>query len=128
MEARAKVVPGLPRANATISCWQDPPQPIAELHSTPNLPKDVDFVVIGSGISGACIALNLIEKQPDARLLMLEARQACSGATGRNDASIFGAVKAATGRMSLLAVVIFDMVLTRDTRHCRRPHQSRLIS
>ena len=102
MNARATVVPGLPCANPTVPCWQDPPLPIAELRSTATLPKDVDFVIVGSGISGACIALNVVEAQPDARILMLEARQACSGARGRNgasDATDSRAVTAASGRM-----------------------------
>lgn len=41
-------------------------------------------MIIGSGITGASIAHKLLAEQPNASILMLEARQASSGATGRN--------------------------------------------
>lgn len=78
------MAPGLPRPNPTISYWQDPPDAIADLRSTASPPEVADIVVIGSGISGACIAYNILERLPSAKVVMLEARQACSGATGRN--------------------------------------------
>lgn len=87
MEERAKVPPGLPREHPTISYWQDPPDSIADLRSTAALPPFADYVVIGSGISGACIALNLLIAKPKAEVVMLEARSASSGATGRNGMS-----------------------------------------
>ncbi|KAG7853766.1 hypothetical protein KL919_005405 [Ogataea angusta] len=40
-------------------------------------------VIIGSGFSGASVAFNLLE-QTDEKVLLLEARDVCSGATGRN--------------------------------------------
>ena len=73
-----------PRPNPTISGWQDPPDAIADLRSTVELPQTADIVVIGSGISGASIALGLLDTGKDLNVVMLEARQACSGATGRN--------------------------------------------
>lgn len=88
MDKQAAIAPGLPRADPTISYWQDPPDAIADLRSTPSLPKVADIVVIGSGISGACIAYNILECSPGAKVVMLEARQACSGATGRNGESL----------------------------------------
>ncbi|KAK3067517.1 hypothetical protein LTR53_015572 [Teratosphaeriaceae sp. CCFEE 6253] len=97
MEERAKVPPGLPRPHPTVSYWQDPPSAIADLRTTPDLPNSADFVVIGSGISGACIAYNLLSQQPFARVVVLEARQAASGATGRNG----GHTKAASYRSFL---------------------------
>lgn len=84
MEDRAKVPPGLPRPGPTVSYWQDPASDIANLRTTTDLPMTADYVVIGSGISGSCIAYNLLSQRPNARVVMLEARQACSGATGRN--------------------------------------------
>jgi len=84
MEERAKVPVTLPRPNPTTSYWQDPPDEIADLQSTEHLPEYVDYIIIGSGISGASIAYNLLKKTPHSTILMLEARQACSGATGRN--------------------------------------------
>jgi glycine/D-amino acid oxidase-like deaminating enzyme len=41
-------------------------------------------VIIGSGITGASIAWKLLQAEPDASILILEARTASSGATGRN--------------------------------------------
>lgn len=48
-------------------------------------PREADYVIIGSGITGAFIALDLSRTlAPDTRILILEARDAVSGATGRN--------------------------------------------
>jgi len=87
MEERAKIPVTLPRPNPTTSYWQDPPDEIADLQSTEHLPEYVDYIIVGSGISGASIAYNLLKKKPGSSILMLEARQACSGATGRNGKS-----------------------------------------
>ena len=84
METRAKIPPGLPPSNPTTSYWQDPPDSIANLRSTDNIPTESDYIVIGSGILGSCIARNILLRRPGAQVLMLEARTACSGATGRN--------------------------------------------
>lgn len=91
MEERAQIPVPLPRANPTTSYWQDPPDVIADLRSTAHLPDKADVVIIGSGISGAAIAWNLLhpsgvgdDSNNDHSVVMLEARQACSGATGRN--------------------------------------------
>ncbi|KAI4793336.1 FAD dependent oxidoreductase, partial [Aureobasidium sp. EXF-8846] len=97
MEERAKEPVSLPLPNPTTSYWQDPPDEIANLQSTGNLPEQVDYIIIGSGISGASIAYNLTKKKPHSSILMLEARQACSGATGRNG----GHTKAASYRSFL---------------------------
>lgn len=85
MEKRVSIPVSLPRENPTISYWQDPPDDeIANLRSTSHLPNTADIVVIGSGISGASIAYNVLSRSPGTKIVMLEARQACSGATGRN--------------------------------------------
>lgn len=86
MNEQASIPPGLPRDNPTESYWQDPPDEIARYQTTKVLPSYGDYVIIGSGISGTCIAYNLLTRKPGARVLMLEAREACSGATGRNGA------------------------------------------
>ncbi|KAF2717697.1 FAD dependent oxidoreductase [Polychaeton citri CBS 116435] len=97
MEKRASIPPGLPKPSPTVSYWQDPPSDIAGLRTTSKLPTSADYIIIGSGISGACIAHNLLSKKPNASVLMLEARTACSGATGRNG----GHTKAASYRSFL---------------------------
>lgn len=91
MEERAAIPPSLPCCDPTVSYWQDPPDDIADLRSTPELPPHPDLIVIGSGISGACIAYEYLRRRPKARILLLEARQACSGATGRNGGHTKGA-------------------------------------
>jgi hypothetical protein len=84
MDERASIPSTLPRPNPTVSNWQDPPDAIADLRSTAKLPEIADVVIIGSGISGASIALGLFDADKGLNVVMLEARQACSGATGRN--------------------------------------------
>ncbi|EHY56367.1 hypothetical protein ABEF92_006907 [Exophiala dermatitidis] len=84
MEQRSKIPPGLPRENPTKSYWQDPPSDIADCRTTPDLPTHADVVIIGSGLSGASISYNLLSSEPNLRVVMLEARQAASGASGRN--------------------------------------------
>lgn len=79
-------LPGFPHPNPTVSYWQDPPHRIANHRTTPDLPTDqtFDYVIIGSGVSGASTAFKLLSRDPDLSILMLEARTAASGATGRN--------------------------------------------
>lgn len=85
MESRASIPPGLPHANPTVSYWQDPPAHLATHRTTSSLPSAVSIVIIGSGITGASVAYNILSQQPaPPSVLLLEARTACSGATGRN--------------------------------------------
>ena len=84
MEQRTSIPPGLPRPSPTVSQWQDPPASISTHHTTPNLPTAVSFLIIGSGITGATIAHTLLSQLSPPSVLMIEARTACSGATGRN--------------------------------------------
>jgi glycine/D-amino acid oxidase-like deaminating enzyme len=48
------------------------------------LPKYVDVVVIGSGITGASVVHQISESQPELSVAVIEARGLCTGATGRN--------------------------------------------
>ncbi|CAI7576804.1 unnamed protein product [Penicillium pancosmium] len=75
--------PGLPRSNPTKSYWQHIPHPLANTQS-PTLPSEVNYAIIGSGITGLSIAKTILEKSPAATVTILEARTLCSGATGRN--------------------------------------------
>ncbi|KAI1323890.1 FAD dependent oxidoreductase [Xylariaceae sp. FL0255] len=111
MEARTAIPVTLPRPNPTQSYWQQDADPIiAEHRTTSTLPSKADTLIIGSGITGTAIAYNLLSTQstttinnsergndPPRRppsVVMLEARTACSGATGRNG----GHTKAASYR------------------------------
>lgn len=79
--------PGIPPANSTDSFWHRSPSSFLLNHrTTPTLPSHADIVIIGSGISGAMTARYLHDHYgpPRAKVVMLEARQACWGATGRN--------------------------------------------
>lgn len=83
--------PGLPNANPSISYWQLPPLEGVADHQSAQLPSEADVVIIGSGISGTSIAWHLLKeanRTTPLRIAMLEARQACSGATGRNGGHI----------------------------------------
>ncbi len=84
MEQRASIPPGLPRLNPTTSQWQDPPALISTHRTTYNLPTAVSALIVGSGITGATLAYTLLNQDSPSPVLMLEARTACSGATGRN--------------------------------------------
>jgi len=87
MDKRSAIPVDPPRSNPLIAYWQDPPDPeVADYLSRNTLPETVDTVIVGSGITGTSIAYNLLSNPSKAagKLLMLEARQACSGATGRN--------------------------------------------
>jgi len=108
----------LPLLNPTQSYWQTPPDPeLADHRTTPDLPAGADTVIIGSGITGAAVAWHLLRdtvpvpvsdgaapgNQPGTehsatgrKIVMLEARQACSGATGRNGISSDNIPKVAT--------------------------------
>ncbi|KAH6639921.1 FAD dependent oxidoreductase [Truncatella angustata] len=80
-------VPGpFPVANATASYWRSEPHTLDEHRSTPELPDRSDIVVIGAGFTGATAAYYLLEDNGNPRpsVTLLEAREACSGATGRN--------------------------------------------
>ena len=75
--------------DAVPSYWRKQVGPIDNHRSTENLVTRADIVVIGAGYVGASIVHHLIEESvrcncPVPSILILEAREACSGATGRN--------------------------------------------
>lgn len=81
---------GLPSRNPSASYWLHDPSPALLGHrGTPDLPDSADVVVVGSGITGAFAARFLMEAgvglggEEGKGVVMLEAREACSGATGR---------------------------------------------
>lgn len=79
----------MPNPNPTQSSWQQPPHPtVANIQ--PALADEVDVIIIGSGVTG-CGAAHALLHHPDAaglRITVLEARETCSGATGRNGGHI----------------------------------------
>lgn len=77
---------GFPQPNPTVSYWQLPPHPICNHRTTPSLPTSttLDYIIIGSGVSGAATAYKLLSQDSSLAILMLEARTAASAASGRN--------------------------------------------
>jgi hypothetical protein len=73
---------GLPTPSSTASYWHRDPSAKLIGHRTSNeLPPSTDVVVIGSGITGVFAAQELVDAGRS--VLMVEAREACWGATGR---------------------------------------------
>ncbi|KAM0417223.1 hypothetical protein ACHAPT_012800 [Fusarium lateritium] len=85
------VDPGVPRPNPTQSYWQTELHPLAE-HQSPWPTSAVDVVIIGSGVTGTNLARNLVVKRPGFKVIVVDSRSLCSGATGRNG----GHIKTAT--------------------------------
>ncbi|KAG6827497.1 hypothetical protein H0H92_011550 [Tricholoma furcatifolium] len=99
---------GLPVSNSTHSFWINTPgaNPLAKEGSEGNLVDDADIVIIGSGITGVSaayhLARNLNSGGSPSKVVILEARDFCSGATGRNGGH--------------LTAEIFDNFVFRETR------------
>ena len=75
----------LPIPDPVTSYWLSEPHELSEFRSTAKLPTETDIVIIGGGFAGVTAAYHLLQnnKKPP-RIVILEARQLCSGATGRN--------------------------------------------
>ena len=72
----------LPTPSSTLSYWhRDPSVKLLGHRTTEDLPSTADVVVIGSGITGTFAAQELVVGGRG--VVMLEAREACWGATGR---------------------------------------------
>lgn len=93
LRARIDANPGIPVSNPTTSFWlRDPPFPDLVDKRSKTLPGSADVVIIGSGITGASVARVILSECAamgiNRRVVMVEARQTCSGATGRNGGHI----------------------------------------
>lgn len=107
--------PGIPVDDPTESFWQVPRLPIADAKSE-QLPKEADIVIIGSGIAGISTALHLLRQDRSLKIVMLEARSAISGATGRNGGHIkavpwadYYALKEEFGKQSAIKITKFRL-------------------
>ncbi|EHY54737.1 hypothetical protein HRR83_004138 [Exophiala dermatitidis] len=92
-----------PHPNPMPSYWlSESDSDLSKHRTTEMLPQEADVVVIGSGYSGAAAAYYILQEDESAdsdlnsnakaegkpKVLILEARDACSGATGRNGGHI----------------------------------------
>lgn len=65
--------------------WRTQLHELDSARTTPDLPTETDVVIIGAGYSGASTAYHMLHEKPNPpSMVILEAREACSGATGRN--------------------------------------------
>src|ERR1700730_14450779 len=79
---RLQVSPGIPVPNPTLSFWTIPNSPIAKHLS--DLPSHADIIILGSGITGTSFARTVLDHGSNPlQIVMLDARDACSGASGR---------------------------------------------
>ncbi|KIW18010.1 hypothetical protein PV08_02297 [Exophiala spinifera] len=75
----------LPVKNGLKSFWFREPQGLENHRTTESIPSHADVVIIGAGYAGAATAYHLVRDFPEiSSITILEAREACSGATGRN--------------------------------------------
>lgn len=75
----------LPVPNPVPSFWLKEPQELDDHRTTPDLPTACDVLIVGSGYAGTATAYHIIKDNPNPpSIVILEARKAASGATGRN--------------------------------------------
>lgn len=108
----------LPVASPTVSYWQSPPHRLASYCS--EFPSAADVVIIGSGITGSSVARTLFEQSPSLKIVILEARQLCSGATGRNG----GHIKPGTHPPLTITGLSFLPPLAASRREIRYPRSN----
>ncbi|RDW68989.1 uncharacterized protein DSM5745_08749 [Aspergillus mulundensis] len=75
-----------PSSKSTTPFWRTTPHALDNHRSTPSLPQQCDIAIIGAGYAGASLAHHILELTSSNRpsVVILEGREACSGATGRN--------------------------------------------
>ncbi|KKZ65873.1 hypothetical protein EMCG_08378 [[Emmonsia] crescens] len=79
-----------PISNGMRSFWHTEPDALENHRSTESLPSECDILIIGAGYAGVSTAYHILLDNPSPpSVVILEARQACFGATGRNGKSLF---------------------------------------
>lgn len=87
----AKAPPSLPVPNPITPFWRTELHPIDSHRTTPEIPETCDIAIIGAGFAGTSMAWYLLCDKEETKgqtkkpsIVMLEARNVCEGATGRN--------------------------------------------
>lgn len=82
---------GFPHPKPNLSFWLQGARndPLVGHRTTQTIPSDADVVIIGAGMSGAATAYYLFKEHDPVggaipKVVIIEAREACYGATGRN--------------------------------------------
>ena len=81
------IAPGYPHPEPCLSFWLQGTRgsSLLGLRTTETLPETAEVTIIGSGITGAAAAYFILTgPNPPKSVIMLEARELCHGATGRN--------------------------------------------
>ncbi|KAJ5912178.1 uncharacterized protein N7473_001481 [Penicillium subrubescens] len=77
-----------PAPNGMLPYWRTEPHRLDNYRSTEALPKESDIIIVGAGYAGSSVAYHILDQiKPGSKppsITILEARQACSGATARN--------------------------------------------
>ncbi|KAK2861243.1 hypothetical protein FQN49_004398 [Arthroderma sp. PD_2] len=82
----SKPYPQPPDCGNHTPFWRLTPHRLDTHRSTPELPSECDILIIGGGYSGASVAYHILQgNETPPSTVLLEARQLCSGATGRNE-------------------------------------------
>ncbi|KZT24713.1 DAO-domain-containing protein [Neolentinus lepideus HHB14362 ss-1] len=121
---RLQISPGIPDTSkpTTKPFWTVPASPIST-HTSKELPEYADIVIVGSGITGTSVAYNILNYVPSGALtiVMLEAREACSGATARNGGHInpplwhdYAELKEAYGEKEAKTIIKFRLAHLRE--------------
>lgn len=79
----------VPVDNGMLPFWRSLPHALDNHRSTESLPGRSDIVIVGAGYTGASVAYHILNQmkakgKPVPSITIVEARQACSGATARN--------------------------------------------
>lgn len=74
-----------PHPTHSLPFWRTDPHQLDNYRSTEDLPAQCDVLIIGAGYAGVTTAYHLLDANAaPPKIVILEARQACSGATARN--------------------------------------------
>ncbi|RBR20961.1 uncharacterized protein FIESC28_05113 [Fusarium coffeatum] len=100
----------LPSVESTNSYWhKEPSEKLLGYRSTAELPPTAEVVVVGSGITGTFTARELV-KGGCKNVVLLEAREACWGATGRNGGHCQPLIYAAKAPVAQFELDTFNFV------------------